>query len=148
MATQWPLVKAWLVGVIPTLGISDLTVQTGPPVSGSAAQKYVTVGYVADDSGGTYQRMESYDGTSWDETGDVRSQIVSQAGSLSQQADVEASAFAVADALDARIRSDHTLGGLLSANGTVDTTVEVHSITNGNGIATALVYVLRYTTTT
>ena len=148
MAAQWPLVKAWLVATVPTLpGMSDILVTAGPPVSGSAAARYVTVGFVTDDAGGTYQQAQSYDGTVWDEIGEVRSQIVAQSGG-SQQSAPEAGAFAIADAIDAAIRADRTLSGVLSDNGTVESAVEIHSISNANGNATALVHVLRYTTTT
>jgi hypothetical protein len=148
MAAQWPLVKAWLAALIPSLpGLSDVTVTTGPQTSGSASSRYVTVGYVADDASGGYQQLQSYDGSVWDEVGEVRTQIVAQSGAESDTT-VETTAFAMADAIDAAIRADHTLGHTLAPNGTVETSVEVHSISNANGTATALVHVLRYTTTT
>ncbi len=148
MAAQWPQVKAWLVRTIPTLpGMTGVSVYSGPPESGEQPERYVTVGYVTDDHGGSYQLAQSPDGFQWDEAGEVRSEVVAQVGD-SDPAIAQGEAFVIADALDRVIRSDHTLGKTLSANGTAETHVEVHSISNAGGTATALVHTLRYTTTT
>jgi hypothetical protein len=148
MATQWPRVKAWLVATIPTLpGLADVVVLNGPEAVGDSADRYVTVGFVRDDNGGTYQQMQAYDGTVWQEAGELRSEIVAQAGD-SDPSLAEADCFAIADALDAKIRADRTLDKTLSPDGMTETTVEVRSEANEYGTATALVYVLRYTTTT
>ena len=148
MATQWPRVKAWLVATIPTLpGLADVVVLNGREVVGDSPDRYVTVGFVTDDNGGTYQQVQAYDGSSWQEIGELRSEIVAQAGDEDPSI-AEADCFAIADALDAEIRSSRTLGGTLSPEGTSETTVEVRSESNEYGTATALVYVLRYTTIT
>lgn len=147
MAVAWPHVKAWLVSTIPTLsGLSDVVVYAGPPATEDDPARYVTVGFVTDDSGGAYQQTEAYDGLVWQEIGEVRSQFVAQLGDEDPSL-AEANCFAMADALDAKIRNDRTLGGTLSPEGTTETSVEVHTISNPNGTATALVHVLRYTTT-
>ena len=148
MATQWPRVKAWMVATIPTLpGLADVLVTNGPETSGDAPNRYVQVGFVTDDNAGTYQQSLAYDGTVTQEVGELRSEIVAQAGDADPSI-AEADCFAIADALDMVIRADHTLGGTLSRDGFAETTVEVKSEANEYGTATALVYVLRYTTTT
>lgn len=148
MAAQWPNVKAWLVATIPTLpGLSDVLTSSGFPTWGDSPARYVTVGYVTDDHGGTYQQMQQYDGTVWQETGEVRSEMVAQFGDQDPTL-AEASVFAIADALEVAIRADHTLGGLLSRDGTAESIFEVHSIANADGTATGLIHSLRYSTVT
>lgn len=148
MSAQWPHVKAWIAATIPTLaGLDDVTVFAGPSPSGASPARFVEVGFVDDDNGGSYQRTPAYDGTVWTETGEIRTKIVAQSGS-GDPSGAETQAFAVADALDAKVRADRTLGGVLSQDGFVDTLVDVVSVSNANGTATGLVYVLRYSTTT
>lgn len=148
MAAQWPLVKTWLAATIPTLpGLSDVQVYAGPPTTNDAPTRYVTVGYVADDKGGTYQQVQADDGYVWQEIGEVRSHIVAGVGD-SDPSIAEGLCFAIANALDAAIRGDRRLGGTLSPEGTSESIVEVDSISNQQGTATALVHTLRYTTIT
>lgn len=149
MATAWPLVKAWEVAIAPTLpAFADAEVDSGIRATMSAAPKYMAVGAVMEeDNAGTYARESAYDGSVWTEVGDVRSMIVAQTGDGDPSA-VEAQAFAMADALDKAIHADPTLGGVLSADATVQTSVDVLAISNSDGTATALVHVLHYTTTT
>jgi hypothetical protein len=148
MAAQWPLVRAWLVATIPTLpGLSDVVVYAGPPVTGDNPHRYVTVGFVTDDHGGQYQKLQTDDGTVWQEVGEVRCQIVAQDGGT-DVAVTQADAFAIADALEVVVRADRRLGGTLSPEGTSEWATEVHSVTDPNGVATALVHSLRYTTVT
>lgn len=148
MAAQWPRVKSWLATTIPTLpGMGQVVVYAGPPASHAAPTRYVTVGFVTEDNGGTFQQSQVYDGTVWAEVGEIRSQIVAQDGGT-DPAVSEAAAFAIADALDAAIRADRTLDGTLSPDAITESAVDVLSISNPNGTATALVHVLRYTTTT
>ena len=148
MATQWPRVNAWLATTIPALpGLADVVVLNGPETVGNAADRYVHVGFVTDDTGGSYQQSLAYDGTSVQEVGELLSEIVAQAGD-SDPSIAEADCFAIADALDTAVRVDHTLGHTLSPEGFVETAVEVRTEANEYGTATVLVYVLRYTTIT
>jgi hypothetical protein len=141
-------VKAWLVATIPTLpGLSDVVAYAGPQVTGDNPLRYVTVGYVADDHGGQYQKLQTDDGSVWQEIGEVRCQIVAQSGDTDTAAN-ELQAFAIADALEVAVRADRRLGGTLSPDGTSEWATEVHSVIDQNGTATALVHSLRYTTVT
>jgi hypothetical protein len=150
MATAWPQVKAWIAATVPGLlpAFQDAEVYSGLPATMSAAGKFITVGAVGEeDNAGTYGRSPHPDGFSWTEIGDVRSMIVAQSGD-SDGATNEASAFAMAEALDAAIHGDRTLGGVLSVDSLAETSIDVLVISNANGTATALVHNLRYTTTT
>lgn len=149
MATAWPAVKAWLAAKAPTLPeFADATVFSGVPASQAAPAQYFAVGAVMEeDNAGTFSRQDAYDGTVWQEQGDVRSMIVAQSGQADGSAN-EAAAFAMAAALDTVIHADRTLGGTLSRDATVQTSVDVLAISNARGTATALVYVLHYTTIT
>lgn len=145
---QWPLVKAWLVDTIPTLtGLSGWAVYSGPVAGRAAPKRYVSVGFVEDDNGGTFTRGPVYDGTAWSEVGEVRTRITAQSGDSAGSV-AEADAFAAVDAIDEKVRDDWTLGGLLSAEAEIQTSIDVLSISNARGTATELVHVLRYTTTT
>lgn len=148
MAAQWPLVKARLVALIPTLpGLANVEVYSGPPATQSAAASYVTVGYVEDDNGGTYQQSPADDGSVYAELGEVRCQIVANSGD-SDPTVTESAAFAIADAIEASVRADRTLGRTLSPDSTAETAVDVLSVANSKGRATALVFILRYSTIT
>ena len=77
----------------------------------------------------------------------MRSTIVAQSGD-SDPSFAEGDAFTMADALDAWIQANRTLGGALSPDSDIRTSIDVLSISNARGTATELVYVLTYTTTT
>jgi hypothetical protein len=145
----WPAVKAALASGASTLSaFSETSIYIGPQATKAAPRRKFEVGFVNDENtAGTYGRSPVYDGTAWSETGEVRSTIVAQTGD-SDPSIAEADAFAMADALDAWVQSDRTLGGVLSPDCDVHTATDVLSISNARGTATELVYVLRYTTTT
>lgn len=145
----WPAVKAALAAAAPGLSeFADASVYVGPTPTSEAPAKALEVGFVNDENNaGTYERALAYDGTVWSETGNVRSTILAQAGD-SDPSIAEGDAFAMADALAAWIQGDPTLGGVLSLDSEVRTSVDVLSIANANGTATELVLTLTYTTTT
>ena len=145
----WPLVKASLAAGAGSLpAFSDAGIYLGPQATAEDLPKKFEVGFVNDENAsGTYGRAPAYDGTVWSETGEVRSTLVAQAGD-SDPSIAEGDAFAMADALDAWVQSDITLGGVLSPDCDVRTAIDVLSISNSAGTATELVYVLTYTTTT
>lgn len=147
-AAIWPKVKAALAAGVPTISsLTDVEVYAGPPISGEAPERYITIGYVEGDNAGTYQQAREYDGFFTREVGEVRTQIVAQRGE-SDGSLAEADCFAAADAIDAWVWADRTLGGVLSQDSMVETTVEVHSVSNAAGTATVLIHAFRYTTTT
>lgn len=145
----WPDVKAALAAAARTLpAFSGAEIVVGSTPSMSAATRYFAVGFVNDeDNAGTYQRAPVYDGTVWSETGEVRSTIVAQAGDADPSV-AEAAAFDMADAFDAWVQANRTLGGVLSPDSDIRVSVDVLSIGNSNGTATELVLVVTYTTTT
>ena len=144
----WPTVKAALAAGAESLpAFSDAVVYDGPQATNDAPLKFFEVGFVNDENNaGTYERSLAYDGAVWSEVGEVRSTITANAGD-SDPSIAEADAFGMADALDGWIRDDPTLGKVISPDSEVRTSVDVLSISNANGTATQLVYVLTYTTT-
>lgn len=148
MSAKWPAVKGWLVTSF--TGLTSLAnggkVFDGPPATKAAPLRFVTVGFVQDDNGGTFSQQSEYDGLVWSETGDVRSKIVVNSGSAATSS-TQGAAFAIVDELNALIEKDHTLGGTLSPEGTVSVAVDVLQIGNARGTATELVLTLTYTTT-
>ena len=147
MATQWPLIVARLLALLPTLpGWSGVTVIDGPLVSADVPTDYVTVGYVADDQAGTYNTTQDPNGFQYIEVGTIRSQLNCSTGD-SDLVGMRARAFALIDSLDAAIRADRRLG-VLSPAGTSELEVEVLSMQNANGTASSLVFTLLYQTVT
>jgi len=147
MATQWPIIKARLIALLPTLpGWSGVTVINGPLVSADVPDDYVTVGYVADDQAGTFNTQQDPNGFQRIEVGTIRSQLNSTTGDTDLDA-VEARMFALFDSLDAAVRADRRLG-VLSPAGTSECEGEVLSLKNANGTAACLVFTLLYQTVT
>jgi hypothetical protein len=147
MATQWPLVVARLVALLPTLpGWAGVTVFDGPPVTAEVPTDYVTVGYVADDKAGDYNTVQDDNGFQRVETGTVRSQLSCVTGDV-DLAGTRARAFTLMDAVDAAVRADRRLG-VLSPYGTSGLAVEVITVQNANGTVQALIFTLHYQTVT
>lgn len=148
MAVAWPRVKNWIYTTAPGLAsFAGAETYHGIPVAMSAPSKYLAVGAVMDENNaGTYSRQLIYDGTVWQEVGEVRSMLVASSGD-SDDTTAETDAFAMAADLDAAVDADRTLGGVLSEDSEVHTSVDVLSISNQSGTADALVWVLTYTTT-
>jgi len=144
----WPSVKAAIyAGALSLPEFADASVYNGPQVTSEASLKKLEVGFVNDENNaGTYERAPAYDGSVWSETGEVRSTIVAQSGD-SDPSIAEGDAFTMADALDAWIQANRTLGGALSLDSDIRTSIDVLTISNARGTATELVYVLTYTTT-
>jgi hypothetical protein len=147
MAAQWPLVVARLLELLPTLpGWSGVDVLDGPPVTAEVPTDYATVGYVADDNAGAYTTVQDPNGFLSVEDGTVRSQLSCVTGDV-DLASTRIRAFALADALDAAVRADRTLG-VLSPAGTSELVVDVITAQNGNGSGQSLIFTLHYQTVT
>ena len=147
MGAQWPLVVGRLLVLLPTLpGWSNVTIFDGPPVTADVAADYVTVGYVADDTGGTYVQVQTPDGFRCEETGTVRSQLSSVTGDT-DLASVRTRVFALIDQVQAAVRADRRLG-VLSPEGTTELDVDVLSLQNSGGAAQSVVFTLHYLTIT
>lgn len=148
MATQWPLIHARLVELLPTLaGWEDVPAFDGPPITGDTPRDYVTVGYViAEDSAGTFSHIRSGGGYQVEETGGIRCELVSTVGET-DLATVRARAFALLDALEQEIRRDQTLG-VLSTEGTSALDVDVVPVQTTSGAQQRLVFTIQYFTRT
>ena len=150
MATQWPRVVARLLTLLPTLpGWSAVAVYDGLPITLDTPTDYITVGYVANPNqvAGAYSTVQDPNGFQWAETGTVESQLNCTTGDADLPG-MRARAFALADALDASVRADRTLGGTLSPAGTSELDVSVESLENGAGTAMSLLLTLHYQTVT
>lgn len=145
--TAWPRVVDALVAILPTLPEwSGVPVFDGPPVTSSNPTTYCTVGYVEDDDAGSYERDERRSDYRVQETGEVRCHVVAQSGSTNDLPALRARVFALADAFEASVRADQSLGGVLSADGTTTVTASVRSVQNEQGAGQSLVLAVRYLT--
>lgn len=147
MASQWPLVHARLVALLPTLNGWPAEVYDGPPVTGDNPGRYATVGYVFGEDGGGSFTTDTTNSYQIVETGTVRGEIVTTTGAA-DLATVRSQAFAMVDALEASIRADRTLGGVLSPQGTAVLRVDVLPTQTTQGATQRLPFSLDYTTVT
>jgi len=143
VSAAWPVVAAHLVALFDAG--TEAPVFDGPPVTSAAPPDYVTVGYVEDDTAGTYFVEAVYDGSISQETGTVVSQIVCQSGDTDVAA-CRTRAFAIEQQLRDAVKADHTLG-VLSPDGTSTLTTDVQVVQNANGSAVSLILTYGYTTT-
>jgi hypothetical protein len=148
MAAQWPLVVQRLAALLPTLpGWSSVAVFDGPPIAANDDSIYFTVGYVDGVPAGTASTSEAGGGFFNDEVGQVVSQLVVNTGSTDVSA-ARAQVFALYDALDASVKADRTLGGVLQGGATSALSYEVQYVSNRQGVAVALIVTVSYQTTT
>ena len=144
MSAAWPLVKNRLVVLLPDLpGWSGVSVYSGPPVTGDAPTRYVTVGFVpGEDFAGSYEQTYTPGGL-LEEVGTVRSEVVCATGDVDLPA-MEADAFALVDAWEASITADGTLG-VLPQGSTSALSVDVEPSQTTSAAAQRLVVTLSYT---
>lgn len=147
MRPAWDRVVEKLVALIPTLtpATVDLLVYDGQPISGDEPAHFVTVGYVSDDTGGTFAQQRDDNGFSMIEAGDVRCQFVSQTGD-GMVAGIRRDVFDLVGELQAYILASQTLDGVLSQDGNCSLSSEVRSELDDQGSAQSLVLTFHYWT--
>lgn len=151
MAAQWPLIVNGLVPLLQALpGWSQVTVQQGRLTQTVATPMYCTVGFVAgdDERAGNYMQERDEDGFQYGETGSVLSQIVCSAMNTWDVAGQQNALFTLCDAFEASVRTDRTLGGILSPTSTLSLAVDVLTSVTGLGTAQSAVLSLNYYTLT
>lgn len=148
MGTQWPVVHARLVALLPSLtGWSGVPVYDGPPVTGDAPTDYCTVGFALnEDSAGNFEHERSGNGFQVQESGGVRCELVVTTGDTDLPT-VRARAFTLMDAVEETIRADQTLG-VLSPASTTALTVDVVPAQSTSGAQQRLVFTVGYFTVT
>lgn len=145
----WPLVKAKLVEVIPTIEeFESSTVYDGATPTGDRLASWVAVGWqpeVVDEAGsyspGSFEQTPGPSGFAAEEAGAVLCELGSTTGD-SEIPDV----FALAAALIGWVQENQTLDGVLSVNGTASTSVEVLEAQSTAGATQRLLLTLTYTT--
>lgn len=139
----WPLVRNALVTTLPGLpGWSTVTVYNGQQVTADAPADFVTVGYVpGEDFAGSYEQTRPA-GWGTEETGTIRSQLVSQDGDADLAAN-EARAFALVDAWESWLTADPTMG-VLEQGSTASLSVDVEPVQNTAGSAARLIVTVSY----
>jgi hypothetical protein len=144
VATQWPVVHARLVALLPTLaGWESVRVFDGPPVTGETPDAYVTVGYaLGEDTAGTFSHERAGNGFQVEETGEVRCELVAVTGAT-DLASVRTRAFALIDAFEETIRADQRLG-VLTAGSTSSLVVDVLPAQTTAGAQQRLPFSLNY----
>lgn len=149
MAALWPQLQARLVTTLPTLpGYGSVIVYDGPPVADDAATVFVTVGHFDDGSGfdasaGAYTTSPGVLTGLVVETGSLDCEIVAWTGDVDLPT-VRAQAFTLADALEAWIRADQTLGIFLPSS-TTEMTVNVVPQQAVSGSEQRLIVTVTYT---
>jgi hypothetical protein len=149
MAVAWPQVVDYLLATLPNLpSWASVAVFDGPPNTGDDPTDYCTVGYVSDDSAGTFLQSWNDDGFHVNEEGTIRLDITAQTGD-DTLSEVRTRAFVLFDELDDWLRRHQTLGGLLSTNATVLLASDgVNTESNAAGLAQTIVCSVGYYTET
>lgn len=113
MAIVWPHVVQYLVDTLPTLpGWDQVYVSDGPMNTRADPGDVALVGHVTDDTAGSFTLLHEYDYL-MTEDGVVRVELTCKTGADSLVL-MRTRAFVLLDALDAHLRADQTLGGLLT----------------------------------
>lgn len=148
MSTRWPLVVGWLLETLPTLpGWSDIDVCDGSLVTYSENPNYAIVGHSGQDAGaGNYVRQID-PSMLIDEAGTVRTLVVTRSGDI-DPAGVRSAGFVYADALEAALVADQTLGGVLGSAGTASVAVDVQTTAEAGGATQALIISVNYSSLT
>lgn len=141
----WPIVQARLVTLLPTLpAFAGVTIYDGPAVDDGASKSYATIGHVeSGDVGGSYSQPDSTVDTMRQELGEVLCELVAWTGDVDLPT-VRAKAFSLADALDATIRADQTLG-VLPTSSTTSLSVDVLPRQDHIGSEQRLLLTVHYT---
>lgn len=145
MATQWPVVYARLLTLLPALpGWAEVDVRDGPGVDAQVLD-YCTVGHAYEErSAGTFSHERHGNGFQVEETGSIRCELVTSSGDTDPQA-VRVSAFALIDELEEAIRADQTLG-VLSKGSTTALVVDVAPRQSRAGASQRLPFTVNYFT--
>lgn len=154
---QWPLVKARLVELAPTLpGWDRITVFPGPVNTNTLKldtetmwAAWATFGYTTTDESGTCQFEQDPDGFQQIERGTVHCELTIQVGDTDpdQVAGLEAFLFAALSAWKAAVRADRTLG-VLSQQGTATFSIVTAPVLTTDGAAMFARFVITYLTVT
>lgn len=150
MAAQYPLVRARLVALLPTLaGWSGVAVYDGQANTSDTPLTFAEVGFVDGTDEGGASSMLALDGFRYVESGEVNLTLTCITGDSDDAAGaaVLAQAFALFDALDNYVRTDRRLG-VLPGDGTVSLSYRVAPTANVNGRRAALAITVSYQTTT
>jgi hypothetical protein len=106
-------VQARLVELLPGILSSGVVVFDGPRAGREkGAKQYVTVGATSEGAGGSYEQPDSPIDSMREERGEVVCEFVDWSGDENNIATRRSEIFAWADALEASIRADQTLGVL------------------------------------
>jgi hypothetical protein len=148
MAAQWPLGRATAGGVV--ADPSGLVVGGGVRRTADRRQRRLDLLHrrlCRRRPAGTAATSEAGGGFFNDEVGQVVCQLVVNTGSTDVSA-ARAQVFALYDALDASVKADRTLGGVLQGGATSALSYEVQYVSNRQGVAVALIVTVSYQTTT
>lgn len=153
MATQWPIVQARLVALLPTLpGWDTVNVIAGEqsrdpelPVA-VATVGFTTVGYTSIGDTGSCRFEQAADGFGQIETGTVACEITLATGDSDGTAS-ETAVWAALDAVKAAVQADRRLG-VLSPDGTSSFTIGGMPTANSEGTAYTARFALDYFTVT
>lgn len=145
---RWPDIYDALLNLVSTLpALSGVEVFDGQPISNDTPLDYIVVGFVADDTSGSYRQTREASGVATMETGEIRCHFVSQAGD-SDPTLTRARAFQMVSYVQAALESDVTLSGLLEPTTVFDLNVDVMAVQSSAGSAQSLLVTIAYVTTT
>jgi hypothetical protein len=141
------LVVQRLAALLPTLpGWSSVAVFDGPPIAGNDDSIYVTVGMSTASPPARRRRRRRAAGSST--TRSARSSANSSSIRAARMCRGPRAGFALYDALDASVKADRTLGGVLQGGATSALSYEVQYVSNGRAPPWPSIVTVSYQTTT
>jgi hypothetical protein len=140
----WPALCAGLVTTLAARpAFADAAVYDGEPLSHDT-DAFLAVGWVEDDNAGSYTQEVNGSGHFLTETGEIQCTVEASSGN-STLTTPRAAAFALADDAVSAIGADRTIGGLLPAGSSCDTSVQVLPVQDADGSTQRLVLTFSYT---
>jgi hypothetical protein len=142
VSAWWPVLQQRLVELLPTLVDDDWLVFDGPAAGRESGKaKYILVGASTDGEGGSYDQPDDLVTTMRAEEGVVVVEVNSWTGDKAAPTR-RAECFAVADALEAAIRTNQKLGVLPESS---TTALSAEIVTPTKGTSARLVLSVNYT---
>ncbi len=141
----WPKVRAALPAFVASVhGWGSVEVFNGPPVTQGAPADWCSVGFVKDEgsAGDFNQEQGDLDGCR-EETGEIRCELVLK-GDEGSMTELHLRASAYLDALDAALRADQSLGGLLGQGDSVVLGADFLPVQNTSGASVRVAMSIQY----
>ena len=133
------------MALLPPL-FTDVTVYDTQPLGADDPDNWISVGHVTDDNAGGLSFVPNPDGSSLDESGDVKLHMVASSGDEDMTL-TRSKVMSMLASVQQMIAADMTLGGRLPYLTHLMVSAQVIAAEDEHGFASALIASVQYTTT-